>query len=414
MSDYIIREVTVTGKKYKPGTVFRCTVLIPDVDTEFGLYIGHDGRNPEDDRALMRLADEGRAPYCVCVGVVAGTLPLNGGERNMRLDDYDMFNSEYADFLVYELIPEITERFGLVISASPDWHMTSGGSSGGISAFDVAWFHPEYFHRVYMSSPSFLAMGRGDEVPVLIRKYETKPLKVYEEYSENEPNDYFGSSFCAAMEAEKALEFAGYDYCCAYFPGEGHCSRRHDEAEAYKRLAWLWKDHDSVPVRALRNSPRVSLVVPDGSLWEKTDLFPPDRGVTLSVLSADKTMIYSGSVDSDILKKTPADRTDAVYCHGTLHTLPQTFPKGALDLALDENDRLYVLTAIGIQCVRSFGLIDAILELPDKSRPLQLAFGNTDRQTLYLRTELGVYKRRMCNRGAGVEASEAKHISYYD
>ncbi len=414
MSDYVIHEVTVTGNKYKPGTRFQCTVLIPDVNTEFGLWVGHDGRNAAEDRALLRLADEGKAPYCVCIGVAPGMLSLNGSERNMRMDDYDLLDREYADFLVYELIPAITQRFGLRISASPDLHMISGGSSGGMSAFDAAWFHPDYFRRVYMSSPSFLAMGRGSEMPVLIRKYETKPLKIYEEYSENEPHEYFGSSFCAAMEAEKALEFAGYDYCCVYFPGEGHCSRWGDESEAYKRLTWLWKDYAAVPVRALRNSPRVSLVVPDDSTWESAEAFPENDGVTLTVLSSDKTMVYSGGEETDALRKAPVGRPDEGYFHGMLHTLPGVLPRGAIDLAVDEDDRLYALTAIGIQCVRSFGLIDAVLDLPDQSRPLQLAFGNVDRDTLYLRTEKGVYKRRTCCRGAGDAASQPKHTSYYD
>ena len=412
MSNYTVYEETITGKKYKPGTVFRCSVSIPDVDAELGLYVGHDGANAADVQALLRLADEGKAPYCVCIGVHGGKLPTDGKERNMRLDDYDLFSSEYADFLVYELIPAIAEKYHLPISASPDLHMTAGGSSGGISAFTIAWFHPECFRRVYMGSPSFLAMGRGNEIPVLIRKYETKPLRVYEEYSENEPNDYFGSSFCAAKEAETALEFAGYDFRCKYFPGEGHCSRYGDEAEAYLRLSWLWDGWNTAPVRALRNSPRVSLVVPDGSVWEKADEFPVGAGVTQTVMSADKTMIYSGGGDSDVLTKTPIDRPDAKYCHGMLHTLPQVSPKGAIDLAIDECDRLYALTAIGVQCVRSYGLIDAILDLPDKSRPLAIAFGDGD--MLYLRTQSGVYRRKTCNRGATDAATEPKHVGYYD
>ena len=414
MSNYNKYEETITGKKYKPGTAFHCPLLIPDVDAELGLFIGHDGASAADVQALLRLADEGKAPYCVCIGVDSGMLPTVGAERAMRLDDYDLFNSEYADFIVYELIPAITEKYHLRISASPDMHMTSGGSSGGISAFAIAWFHPEYFHRVYMSSPSFLAMGRGNEIPVLIRKYETKPLRICEEYSENEPDDYFGSSFCAAKEAETALKFAGYDFRCKYFPGEDHCSRYVDEAEAYDRLSWLWDGWDRAPVRALQNSPRVSLVVPDGSVWEKAEGFPEGAQITQTVVSADKTMIYSGDEDSDVLTKTPIDRPDAKYCHGMLHTLPQVSPKGAIDLAIDECDRLYALTAIGVQCVRSFGLIDAILDLPDNSRPLAIAFGGEYGDMLYLRTQNGVYKRKTCNRGATDEATEPKHVRYYD
>lgn len=415
MTEYLTHEITVTGKKYKPGTVFPCTVLIPDADAdEFGLYLGHDGRNEADERALMRLADEGRAPYCVCIGVAPGTLPVGGGERGMRADDYDLFDREYADFLIRELIPTVTEKYGFRISASPDLHMISGGSSGGMSAFNVAWTYPEYFHRVYMSSPSFLSMGRGNEIPILIRKCETRPFRVYEEYSENEPDEYFGSSLCAAMEAERALKFAGYDFRCSYFPGEGHCSRRLNENEAYERLTWLWKDYDTIPVRAPRNSPRVSAVVPGGSVWEKTDAFPAKAGVTHSVLSADHAMIYSGGEDEDVLTGAPTGRADERYCHGMLHTLPRVSPKGAIDLALDEDDRLYVLTAIGVQCVRSFGLIDVILDLPDDSRPLQIAFGDDERDLLYLRTEKGAYRRRMRARGAENEASQPKHTNYGD
>lgn len=411
MAEYILHEETVTGKKYKPGTEFKCFVHIPDKSGEFGLYIGHDGRNEADERALLRLAEEGKAPYCVCIGVVAGTLASGGYERNMRMDDYDLFTREYADFLVYELIPFITAKYKLRITGSPGYRMTSGGSSGGISAFSAAWFHPEYFGRVYMSSPSFLAMGRGNEIPVLIRKCETKPLRVYEEYSEHEPDDYFGSSYCAAREAETALKFAGYDFKCEYFPGEGHCSRRHDEAEAYKRLSWLWEGYASAPVRAPRSSPRVAAVVPEGSVWEKADSFPEEGSAKREVLSADKRMVYSGCEESDILQRAPIDRREEKYCHGTLHTLPQVQPKGAIDLATDENDRLYALTAIGVQCVRSFGLIDVILDLPDSSRPQRIAFVN---DFLYLRTELGVYKRRMCARAAGGAPAEPKFVSYYD
>ena len=64
---------------------------------------------------------------------------------------------EYGDFIVHELIPYIEETYRIPFSKSPDMHFVSGGSSGGISAFVIAWFHSDYFHRVYMSSPYLLA-----------------------------------------------------------------------------------------------------------------------------------------------------------------------------------------------------------------------------------------------------------------
>ena len=122
--------------------------------------------------------------------------------------NYDMFTRDYPDFVVDEFLPYLIETYNLHISPSPDMHMTSGGSSGGISAWNIAWYRTDSFRRVYMSSPSFLSMGNGREIPALIRKVETKPIRVWTEFSENEPDEYFGSSYCAADDAERALRFA--------------------------------------------------------------------------------------------------------------------------------------------------------------------------------------------------------------
>ena len=55
---------------------------------------------------------------------------------------------------------------------------------------------------------------KGDELIPLIRKCETKPIRVFVDYSENEPDDYFGSSFCAAsimyLKSPKAVRSAAF------------------------------------------------------------------------------------------------------------------------------------------------------------------------------------------------------------
>ena len=79
-------------------------------------------------------------------------------------------------------------------------------------------------------------------------------------------------------------------------------------------------------------------------------------------------------------------------------------------MATDANDRLYVLTAIGIQCVRSFGLIDVILNLPDDSAPLDIAI--TD--ALYVRTEKGTYMRKLQGECTDFKNIQRKYTSYFD
>ena len=411
MEDIKYAEGSLVGQVYKAGIAFGFTLAIPAAEVEeYALLVEHDGLNDANVNAMNRLAKEGCAPYCVCVGVHPGVLCFPDGEaRNMRMNSYDLFDSEYGDFLVYELMPYIEKEFGIRFSQDPDLHYISGGSSGGISAFAAAWFHPNYFHRVYMSSPSFLAMGRGNEIPYLVRKCETKPLRIYEESSENEPNDYFGASYPIDVEMKMALEFAGYDFGWEYFPGEWHCSRYRDEESAYRRNKWIWQDYATKKITPPRNSPRLQRILPADAEWKAVENFPEKevvsfRGYSSAVKSADGKLLYAGQREEDIVY---AFAADAPMVHAMLHTLPRVEPKGAIDMAIDSTDRLYVLTAMGIQCVRGFGLIDGILELP-QGEPLEIAVADG----LYIKTHLGTFRRAL--QPECLHSRERKCVSYYD
>ena len=394
-----------TGKKYKPGLVFDYTVSIPKQKVEaYGLVVEHDGPNKANEQALYLLAKEGKAPFCVYVGVYAGKLVFdNKSKRDMRMNCYDQFNREYADFLVYELIPYLTEKYQLKLYPSADMRMISGGSSGGLSAFCIGWFHPEYFHRVYMSSPSFLAMGRGNELPYLVRKCETKPLRIYEEYSENEPDEYFGSSYPVDIEIKNGLTFSKYDFTCKFFKGENHCSRYLNKEEALVRNEWLWKDWKTTPIAAPANSSRVDMVVPFSEKWEKCDpspqigtekVAPQLQGYDHAVYSSDKKLIYCAAKSEPVVYAKTDVNAEGRLVHAYLHTLPDVSETGVIDMCVDMYDRLYVLTKIGIQCVRSFGLIDVILDLPDNKKPKKISVSDS---TLYVETEDGVYRRKLRN-----------------
>ena len=122
------------GKKYKPGLVFEYSVSIPKQKVDaYGLVVEHDGANKANEQSLLMLAKERKAPFCVYVGVAPGKLHFNDkSKRDMRMNCYDQFNREYADFLVYELIPFLTEKYQLKLHPSADMKMISGGSSGGL------------------------------------------------------------------------------------------------------------------------------------------------------------------------------------------------------------------------------------------------------------------------------------------
>ena len=117
-------------------------------------------------------------------------------------------------------------------------------------------------------------MARGNVAPIWMRLFETKPVRVFIGYSENEPDDYFGSSLCAAMEGHYALRFAGYDYNWAYYPGEGHSSRYWDRETVKEIFRWLWHDWKTEPIRAPRLSVRADAVVYRDEPWVEADRFP--------------------------------------------------------------------------------------------------------------------------------------------
>lgn len=449
---YRLENGEYKSRIFKCGTVFPWSVRIPEVggEREFAVCIFHDGMNDAVADTLDELAAEGKAPYCVCIGVRAGTLSasLEGGQaRGMRMDDYDVFGPDYAYYIVKELIPYLAENCNFRLSPSPDFHMTCGGSSGGISAFNMAWYCPEYFHRVYMSSPSFLAMAKGNELPVLMRKVETKPLRIYMEYSETEPDDYFGSSYCAAMEAERALKFAGYPLRCTYFPGEGHCSNYQRKGAALTDgLEWLWEDWNRKPVTAEQLSSRAEKLISLEEPWKTVSRFPAKRKakvlggeyrvrggnivfrylgtetaaaegfgkMTSLALSSDGWRLYAADADKGCVYAYAIQKDGTLgarYLCGALHQPTDFVHPGALDICVDAGDRIYACTELGIQVVRSFGLIDVILPLPGGLIPEKIAFQG---DVLYVKTSEGVFCRKMKVQGAGKVPTAPAPVSYYD
>ena len=80
MSDLKSIQGSLVGKKFKPDIRFDFTISIPEKSLdEFALLIEHDGQNDANVNSMLKLADEGKAPYCVSVGVKPGNLTMPDG-----------------------------------------------------------------------------------------------------------------------------------------------------------------------------------------------------------------------------------------------------------------------------------------------------------------------------------------------
>ena len=128
------------------------------------------------------------------------------------------------------------------------------------------------------------------------------------------------------------------------------------------------------------------------------------------VLSADHEFFYaSNREEEEVYAYTVKENVqiNERSVHAILHTISGIYPKGAIAMDVDVNDRLYVLTEIGLQCVRSFGLIDAILDLP-QGKPLDICV----RDSIYVKTNCGVYKRDL--KQEYLNEKRRLFVSYYD
>ncbi len=440
-------EITYSGdykaKKY-PDAVFHYEIYVPkdhNDNMEYGLIFNHDGLSKAEAAANEVLAKNGNAPHCISVGIDGGCIKPTiekGTERILRMNTYDFYSNRFPDFVVDEFLPYLIEKYNLKIDPSPDMHIVSGGSSGGISSWNIAWNRTDYFKRVYMSSPSFLEMAKGQELVTLMRKFEPKPIRVFNEYYGDEPNDYFGSSFCVAKAAEMALEFAGYDMMNDYFPDEWHCDRRLDYEKSLERLEFLWKDWENEPIKVKKISPRMEKVFSISDDWNQSeDVFPEkikavstgaftpkgeyvaegDRivfvneagerknvaegfsEITSLLISSDKWRVYIGDKRRGCVYAANIQKDGTlsdIYVHATLHLNTDFKIPGVFDMCLDSEDRIYAATEIGIQTIRSFGLIDVILANPNNEKVNQIEFD--DNGFLVAQANGKIYKRKLCNK----------------
>jgi sugar lactone lactonase YvrE len=165
----------------------------------------------------------------------------------------------YAKFLVEEILPEVSKSYNL--SSDPNDRAIAGASSGAICAFTVAWERPDAFRRVFSSIGTYVGLRGGNEYPVLVRKTEPKPIRVFLQDGSKDLNIYPGSWWVANQDMLSSLTWAGYDVKHVW--GEGGHNHLHTASIAPDALRWLWRDYPE-PIKAGRvKENRVNILIPD-------------------------------------------------------------------------------------------------------------------------------------------------------
>lgn len=249
-------------KQYSP-TKPACLMVFQDG----GGYISTNGswRAPI---VFDNLIARGEMPVTIGVFINPGVLPsalgTNALPRYNRSYEYDALGDRYARFLAEELLPEV--RKSVTFTDDPDGRAIAGASSGAIAAFTAAWERPDLFRRVFSTIGTYVGLRGGNAYPILIRKTEPKPLRVFLQDGSNDQNIYGGNWWIANLDMHSALEFSGYELEKAWGTG-GHDS--HQAGSIFPdALRWLWKDYP-VAVQAGQGSrqPLVREVLAAGESW---------------------------------------------------------------------------------------------------------------------------------------------------
>jgi len=247
-------EYSLPDSQVFPGFEHRWWLYVPAAYTgqrPAALMVFHDGqlylRRDGPWRAtvvLDNLIEKRDLPVIIGVfvdpGVAIAKYEDGRPYQNDRTVEYDTLSPDYATFLLTEILPEVRKHVS--ITADPEGHGIAGCSSGGISAFTVAWQRPDEFRKVLSFSGSFANLRGGQRYPEIVRREQRRPIRVFQL---SDTNDIVFQELPPWFEANSAmaaaLEERQYDHRFVY-GNDTHCGL-HGQSMLPDALRWLWRDY---------------------------------------------------------------------------------------------------------------------------------------------------------------------------
>ena len=190
------------------------------------------------------LIHQKKIPVMIQVMINPGTK----GAARLRSVQYDSVNDVYPRFLRDELLPEVYAKYN--IRKDGYSRAITGSSSGGICAFNAAWFQNDQFTRVWSRIGSFTSiqwkpgvLDGGNVYPNKVRKEPKRNIRVWlSDGSEDLENDH-GSWPLQNIQLANSLKMKGYDFHLNF--GNGTHNGAHGASEMPDALKWLWRDYDA-------------------------------------------------------------------------------------------------------------------------------------------------------------------------
>jgi enterochelin esterase family protein len=245
---------TLTSKLYDGMKYDYWVYASPGVDPNVpaALMVWQDGQGLVGEFSGLRLAtvtenlvQQGLLPPMVHVMIAPGTSPDG---KAMRSIEYDTVSDRYPRFLMEEVLPEVEKTYKLRQDGYS--RAIAGESSGGICAFNAAWYMPDKFARVHSAVGSFTSIqwrskenvDGGNVYPFMVRKEAKRNIRMWMSDGADDLENNHGSWPMQNIQMANSLKFREYDFHFRFG------TAAHGGAEAAldlpESLMWLWRDYD--------------------------------------------------------------------------------------------------------------------------------------------------------------------------
>jgi len=218
--------------------------------------VGCDGPDKLMFTVLNNLIAEKKVPPVIAISIGNGSGDAQGSERGL---EYDTMSGRYAEFVEQEVLPLVEQKCHVQLTRDPEGRATTGGSSGGSCALIMAWYHPEWYHRVLTYSGTYINQQwpPNPETPHgawgfhehLIQDSPAKPIRIWMEvgdrdlYNPNVMRDGMHDWVVANEHMAKALAAKGYHYQFVFARNAGHVDKKARAQTLAEALEWLWQGY---------------------------------------------------------------------------------------------------------------------------------------------------------------------------
>jgi enterochelin esterase-like enzyme len=251
-------KLIVTNSHSAPYTR-RLSVYVPKQyvpGTPAPFIVEADGPDAMLFATLDNLIAEKKVPPMIAISIGNGSGDAQGSERGL---EYDTMSGRYVEFVETEVLPLVEQKCHVTLTRDPDGRATMGGSSGGSCALIMAWYHPEWYHRVLTYSGTYVNQqwppnpetphGAWEFHEHLIPDSPAKPIRIWMEvgdrdlYNPNVMRDNMHDWVVANENMAKVLAAKGYHYQFVFARNAGHTDRRVKQQTLAEALEWLWQGY---------------------------------------------------------------------------------------------------------------------------------------------------------------------------